>query len=235
MAIFTYYLSSVACHRTSGARIKANSFLLSLISPVLHKMLCGQFVEGDRRRVTFPDIDERNFADVVDLWCGAESLDELSVAAMLQLGNTADRFLMTEVASALEEKVIDQMRLKECGLILGCSSGPWLDRAQATARRLATDWLQEAEAAGCLDGLDEGALESLRRDEIEIGAGSEPRETSAAMQDGLEVAGSGDPQEAPAQYSFIFRRMLRTRWPAHPLRPSTARFSVAVTGERGRG
>ena len=48
--------------------MRANSFLLSMASPVLHKMICGSFREGVTRHLSLTDIDAQVFEQILNLW-----------------------------------------------------------------------------------------------------------------------------------------------------------------------
>ena len=56
--------------------MRANSFLLSMASPVLHKMICGSFREGMSRQLSLTDVDARVFEQILNLWYGKEERAE---------------------------------------------------------------------------------------------------------------------------------------------------------------
>ena len=49
-----------------------NSFLLSMASPMLHKMISGNFREGMSLQLSLEDIDAETFEQVLNLWCWKE-------------------------------------------------------------------------------------------------------------------------------------------------------------------
>ena len=53
--------------------MRANCFLLSMASSVLHKMICGSFREGKTRQLSLEDVDAETFEQIVNLWCGKEA------------------------------------------------------------------------------------------------------------------------------------------------------------------
>ena len=53
--------------------VRANSFLLSMASPVLHKMISGSFREGMSRQLSLEDVDAETFDQVFNLWCEKEA------------------------------------------------------------------------------------------------------------------------------------------------------------------
>ena len=56
--------------------MRANGFLLSMASPVLHKMICGSFKEGMSRQLSLADVDARVFEQILNLWQGKEERAE---------------------------------------------------------------------------------------------------------------------------------------------------------------
>ena len=50
---------------SDGSRLKADSFLLSVCSPVLHKMICGSFNESGGRVMEIKDVDGAAFRKVL--------------------------------------------------------------------------------------------------------------------------------------------------------------------------
>ena len=94
---------------SDGSRLKANSFLLSMCSPVLHKMICSSFNESGERLMELKDVDGAAFRKVLDAWCGKELETKADMGMLLMLGNVADRFQVAEVVTALEEAIIRQL------------------------------------------------------------------------------------------------------------------------------
>ena len=103
---------------SDGLRLKANSFILSVCSPVLHKMICGSFNESVGRRMEVKDVDGAQFCRVLNVWCGKELEPKADVAILLKLGSVADRFQVTEVVTALEEAIIGQLSVATCTDVL---------------------------------------------------------------------------------------------------------------------
>ena len=72
--------------RSPSTRMRASSFLLSVCSPVLHRMLCGSFMESSDKRLDLQDVDGSAFGKALDLCCGKVNglemeLDEVRVLA----------------------------------------------------------------------------------------------------------------------------------------------------------
>ena len=66
----------MCCRRSSRKTVRANSFLLSMASPVLHKMICGSFREGMSRQLSLTDVDAQVFEQILNLWYGKEERAE---------------------------------------------------------------------------------------------------------------------------------------------------------------
>ena len=87
--------------RASDQIFRASSFLLSMASPFLHRMLCGSFRESVTRRVSLDEIDKKAFEEVLDLWCGKEVSSEKELGEVMALASLADRLQMEDVVAAL--------------------------------------------------------------------------------------------------------------------------------------
>ena len=53
--------------------MRANSFLLCVCSPVLHRMLCGSFIESNVKQLQLLDVDGAAFGKALYIWCGKET------------------------------------------------------------------------------------------------------------------------------------------------------------------
>ena len=86
-----------------GISTRMSGFLLSLVSPVLHKMVCGAFKEcaSSLRRLTLGEMEERAFVRVVGLACGVARMEVRHVMEAVELAKVADRLQMSEVAEEL--------------------------------------------------------------------------------------------------------------------------------------
>ena len=111
---------------SDGSRLKANSFLLSVCSPVLHKMICGSFNESGGRVMEIKDVDGAAFRKVLCAWCagcGKELEPRADVGVLLKLGSVADRFQVTAVVTALEEVIFGQLSVAACTDVLSWCGG----------------------------------------------------------------------------------------------------------------
>ncbi len=68
--------------------MRANSFLVSLASLVLHKMLCGSFRESKektQKKLKMDNVDASTFIKTLEIWCGKDDCNELEMGDALQL------------------------------------------------------------------------------------------------------------------------------------------------------
>ena len=151
--------------RCLGIPLQANSFLLCLCSPVLHKLICGSFTEGGRRRFELQEVSGSAFRDVLDVWCGADLGSERDVCRAMELGAVADRFQMTDVVSALEDAILRHLGVDTCADVLGRAGGAWLDRPREAARGLALGQFEAVAATAGFLRLDEATLGDLLEDD----------------------------------------------------------------------
>ena len=105
-----------------------------MCSPVLHKMLCGSFIESHAKTLKLQDVDGAAFVKTLDVWCGKQSSAEMELGEVRELASIADRFQMTEVSTALDETVMRHLSMGMCGEVL-LERRAWAatDRADGTA------------------------------------------------------------------------------------------------------
>ena len=132
----------------------ANSFLLSMASPVLHKMICGSFREGTTRRLLLEDVDGKAFEEVLNLWCGKEGRAE-QLEDVMVMANVADRLEMLEVLAALEAAAIGELRAEVCAEMLMSSRRLGLGRVEEAAWRMTVRKFDEVCRTAGFMGLDE--------------------------------------------------------------------------------
>ena len=153
------------CRSVACAAAKASGFVLSLASPVLRKMICGSFDESVERKVKLQDVGQKVFFDVLDLWCGTSLVPNQHLDYALELAITADRFEMMEVASALEEHIVQQLKMDDCLEILSVSSGTGLINVQEAARKIVLNHFETLSDSTSFIRLDENILESVLNDD----------------------------------------------------------------------
>ncbi len=87
--------------------------LLCLCSPVLHRMICGEFSESAGKNLHFHDVMVGGvFGHALDLWCGRADAREMALVEMRELVSVADRFQMLDVVAALEDSMIGQLNVE---------------------------------------------------------------------------------------------------------------------------
>ena len=123
--------------------LRINRFLLCMSSPVLHKMLCGNFAESNAKTMQLVDVDRVAFGKVLDLWCGKVCCEDMQMEEIRKLAEVADRFQITEIASALDETVMRHLDMAVCGEVLSWSGELGLSRTEEAARKLATGRFEE--------------------------------------------------------------------------------------------
>ena len=165
---------------SDGFRLRANSFLLSLCSPVLHKMICGSFAESSGSQIEFKDVNGTVFDKTFHLWCGNEIREVQNVHELLMLGSVADRFQMTEVISAVEDTIMRQLSVDVCCEVLNWGGGGWLEGVKVAARKLAVERFEEVAATDGFLRMSEEMLESLL-EEDGLGVGTEEAAFEAAV------------------------------------------------------
>ncbi len=151
--------------RFSGITLPASKVLLCMSSEVLHKMICGPFMEGMAPRLELDDVDARVFSDVLDLWCGKDGLEDRTLDAAMAMASVADRLDMAEVRATIEEAIVGQLSVAVCGDVLMGSARLGLARVEAAARMLALERFEEVAGTEGFLRLDEGAVGDLVDDD----------------------------------------------------------------------
>ena len=80
--------------RSTGTWLYTSAFLLSLVSPVFHRTLCGHFKEGTSKRLELECVSEPLFRKMMLLACGVEGVMAADLDELLQLAALADRCLL---------------------------------------------------------------------------------------------------------------------------------------------
>ena len=136
---------------------RISAFLLSMLSPVLQKSVCGGFRESAARRVELADVEPASFQRVLDLWCGRESVVFESVRQLMRTTALAERFQVAEVKAVLEDALLDQLSVGNCAEALTESRELGLGRVEAAAERFVIARFEEV--AGTEGFLRLGAAE----------------------------------------------------------------------------
>ena len=140
--------------------MRANSFLLSMASPVLHTMICGSFREGMSQRLSLEDVDGNAFEAVLNLWCGKEGrADQLE--DVIVMASVADRLEMLDVFAALEAAIIAELRVEVCAEVLMSSKQLGLRQVEEAALSMAESRFDEVVRTAGFMGLDEETVGKL--------------------------------------------------------------------------
>ena len=127
----------------SGVSTRMSGFFLSLVSPVLHKMVCGAFKESASRRLTLGEMEEGAFVRVVGLACGVASMEVGHVMEVVKLAKVADRLQMSEVVAELSGTICRELSVEVCAEVLGASGAWGLGEVEGRCRRMALERFEE--------------------------------------------------------------------------------------------
>ena len=129
--------------RSSSTTLRANSFVLSLCSPVLQTMLCGSFIESSKKEIQLLDVDGKTFEKAIDMWCGKLDNVEMVMDEVREVASVVDRFQITEVASVLDETITKHLSMRICSDVLNWSGELGLRQSEQAAQKLAMDRFNE--------------------------------------------------------------------------------------------
>ncbi len=65
---------------------------MCVCSPVLHKMLCGSFLESHAKKLSLQDVDGAAFSKALDMWYGKECCADMGLGDVEAIASVADRF-----------------------------------------------------------------------------------------------------------------------------------------------
>ena len=138
--------------------------LLSLVSPVFQKMVCGDFKEGSSKEMKLEDVNEGAFGKVLRLAC-SESVEVKDVAEAVELAQLADRYQMGLVAEELTEAVRRHLTVETCADVLSWSErgGPCV--VEAMSRKMALMKFGEVAGTEGFMRMSEETLGSLLEDD----------------------------------------------------------------------
>ena len=161
--------------RESGESDRASGFLLSLLSRVWHRELCGGFREATERRLVLEDVSPIAFRKVMGLACcvgGGGATRTTGLGEVVELALLADRYEVVAVRDVLEAAAIRSLTVHSCAPLLDTrSSGASLSALSAAARAFALRHFEELAATDGFSGLGEKALALLvEADELHASA-----------------------------------------------------------------
>lgn len=191
--------------------MRTSSFLLCLASPVVRKMLCGDFSESKAKTLKLADVGEKDFVDVLDLWCGRKQ--EVELGEVPQLASLADRFQMTEVTCLLEEAVMKQLSMDMCVDVLMWSGRCGMHQLEAEALGMAAGRFEEFAKTARFAQIGEEAL-MMVVDDDRLAARSEEavwEAVSGWMHSGGAGAGRGRGVVSKIRFPLMAEEYLRDR------------------------
>jgi hypothetical protein len=164
--------------RESGESNRASGFLLSLISRVWHRELCGGFREATERRLILEDVQPTAFRKVVGLACcagGGHAITTTGLGEVVELALLADRYEVVAVRDVLEAAAVRCLTVHSCAPLLDArSSGASLAALSAAARAYALSNFEDLARTDGFMALGEEALGALLEAD-ELQAASEER------------------------------------------------------------
>ena len=144
-----------------GRVLRSNSFLLSMASPVLYKMMCGGFREGVARQISLQDVDVKVFEEVMNLWCGKKGGAEKELLSVMAMANVADRLEMLEIVTVLEAVIIGELNTGMCAEALMSSRRLGLRQVEDEAWGMVVERFDEVSETAGFMGLDEETMGRL--------------------------------------------------------------------------
>jgi WD40 repeat protein len=146
-----------------------------MFSPVMKKMICGDFSESMkigcqdfgqcmRRKINLEDVDVKIFTSVLNLWCGKEGEDE-DIDSALMLASVADRFDVGMVREAVEDMIKRQLHVESCAYLLMRSRELGLTLVEVAARRMLLERFEEVANTNGFKEICEKTLNSVLDDD----------------------------------------------------------------------
>ena len=147
--------------RSSGRNFRVNSFLLSMASTVMHKMICSGFREGMARKFSMEDVDGTAFEEVLNMWCGKEGRVEKELGDVIVMANVADRLEMLEIFTVLEAAILGELCAGMCAEVLMSSRRLGLGKVEEAAWAMAVERFDEVSRTAGFMRLDEETVGKL--------------------------------------------------------------------------
>ena len=147
--------------------MKANSFVLSVISPVLYKSAydARKGNSGKSLKIVLDDVDEVPFKKLLALACGQSGIEVRDLMETMVLGKLAIRFVMPELVNEVEDLVLAHMRLENCAELLCASRNSGLGRVESSCRKMILAQFEEVAKTGGFMAMDEDTLCSVLQDD----------------------------------------------------------------------
>ena len=140
--------------------VKHNSFCLSLLSPVFHKMLCFNFKEKTNRQIKLDDWKEMALRTVMELACWCEE-----GVRVRGVGGMSLEPLQTSTGwRQWSQAVVSSVTVEMCCEVLHRSGGGQLPHSESTAWTLVPQHFKAVSLSRGFLGLKEEVMCSLVRD-----------------------------------------------------------------------
>ena len=122
---------------SSGMIRRMSACLLSVVSPVFHRSLCGTFREREQRSIVLDEVHHSCFDMLLDLAFGSRGVVLKSLQEAVSLAVLADRIqILVPVGDALEAAIARALTPDAAAELLMCAAVAVVPRAAAAARAL---------------------------------------------------------------------------------------------------
>ena len=154
--------------------MSTSACILSLISPVFHRMICGHFKEGSTKQLDLEGVESQLFQKVLKMACGVPEISVAGINEALQLAALADRFGMPDVRDAAEREAARHITVAECADILRTAAETGLPLVEAACHTFAlTQFVAVAATDGFLALEEDEVLRMLEDDGLVAGGEEE--------------------------------------------------------------
>ena len=144
---------------------------MSLVSPVFHRMICGHFKERSSKRLELENVDQAEFAKLLELSCG-KTVSVGDLRDLMSLASLADLWQVLEVRDELEKEIVRRLTFGNCAELLSDALTMGLPAVASSSRNLALqNFCDFSQTVGFMS-LKEDVLASLLQDDRLV-AGSE--------------------------------------------------------------
>jgi hypothetical protein len=159
--------------RSSGEYLHTSAYLLSLISPVFYRMVCGHFQEKNTRQLNLECVDRASFQKLLSLACGVNDISVADLDELLALAALADRFGIPEVREAAEREAARLVTVTDCADLLRVATESGLPLLESACRRAALAQFTAVAATEGFAALAEEELGQLLEDDGLVAGGEE--------------------------------------------------------------
>ena len=201
--------------RSSDRSTRISGFLISLLSPVLLRAVCGCFRESSNRKVELEDVEREEFEQLVRISTGHTILaSKTDVWHVMRLAALADRFQMDDVLLALEDAAIRRLSIDSCAEILAATSGTEtnsfaaLIRVNEAAKALAAQLFEKVAETKEFGKLEGTVVEALLKDDALDAGRDEILALQAVCSWMRATIGDEAREHGRDDYSLLWRRAI---------------------------